>query len=110
MTPKLQLNSITFFPENLSNPAHFHIAIKLNRQRRWLRVRNSITRDHGINVNFSDNHANYFDTWEYTTKSDTEFLQSPNHSDFSAEFVPKTGTAMNAQHPHPQRLERGLLV
>ena len=76
---------------------HFHLALKLHRQKRWLRVRNSIARDHDINVNFSDSHANYFDAWEYTTKSDPTFIQSEGHPDLSAGFVPRTASAMNAR-------------
>lgn len=74
---------------------HFHIAIKLDRPKRWLRVRNQLQQSHNINVNFSNAHSNYFDAWEYTTKEDVEFLQSPDHPDLSAGFVPRTASAIN---------------
>lgn len=76
---------------------HFHLAIKLDHQKRWLRVRNAISQQHGINVNFSSTHTNYFDAWEYTTKEDPDFIQSAAHPDLSAGFVPRTASAMNAR-------------
>ena len=76
---------------------HYHLAIKLQRQKRWLRVRNEIARNHGIIVNFSDGHSNYFDAWEYCTKEDEHFIQSEGHPDLSAGFVPRTGSAINAR-------------
>ena len=76
---------------------HFHLAIKLDRQKRWLRVRNKIQQSEGININFSDAHTNYFDAWEYVRKEDPQFLQSDNHPDLSAGFVPRTDSAMNAR-------------
>jgi len=74
---------------------HYHLALKLDRQKRWLNVRNSLARVHGINVNFSDGHTNYFDAWEYVTKSDEQFIQSEGHPDLTAGFVPRTRNASN---------------
>ena len=76
---------------------HFHIAIKLDHQKCWLRVRNELARVEGIIVNFSDGHANYSDAWEYVTKEDSFFLQSEGHPDLSAGFAPRTESAMNAR-------------
>ena len=80
-----------------NNGIHFHVAVKLDRQKRWLRVRNQLAQVHGINVNFSNRHTNYFDAWEYVAKEDVEFLQSEEHPDLSAGFVPRTASAMNAR-------------
>lgn len=74
---------------------HFHLALKLDRQKRWLKIRNKISTVYDINVNFSDKHSNYFDAWEYTTKEDTEFIQSEDHPDLTAGFVPRTNAATN---------------
>ena len=76
---------------------HFHLGVKLHRQKRWLQVRNNIASNHGINVNFSDSHSNYFDAWEYCTKEDAHFIQSAEHPDLRAGFVPRTNTAINAR-------------
>ena len=74
---------------------HFHLAIKLNRQKRWLRVRKQIAKSHGINVNFSDGHSQYYDAWQYVTKEDLDFVEIENHPDLSAGFVPRTISASN---------------
>ena len=76
---------------------HFHMAIKLDRQKRWLRVRQRIMRVYGINLNFSNDHAQYFNAWQYVTKEDIDYLESDRHPDLSAGFVPRTATASNAR-------------
>ena len=55
---------------------HYHMAVKLERRRRWLHVRNYIDREYGIKVNFSGRHENYYTAWAYTTKEDISALQS----------------------------------
>ena len=74
---------------------HFHMAIKLDRQKRWLRVRNQIETGHGIQVNFSNDYGQYFEAWQYVTKEDSDYLESAGHPDLSAGFVPRTATATN---------------
>ena len=73
---------------------HFHMAIKLNTKCRWLRARNYIDKEHGIKVNFSYHHNNYYGAYRYVTKEDAEFIVSPDHPDFSnAAAPPKTSNA-----------------
>ena len=60
---------------------HYHMAVKLERNRRWLRVRNYADKKHGVKLNFSNQHANYYSAWKYVTKEDTDFLQSEGHPD-----------------------------
>ena len=62
---------------------HFHMAIKLSTKSRWLRARNFIEKEHGIKVNLSDRHDNYYGAYKYVTKEDGDFIVSPNHPDFS---------------------------
>jgi len=76
---------------------HSHLAVKLDRQKRWLSVRNTLDRVHGIKVNLSDGHTNYFDAEEYVTKSDEEFIESQNHPDLTAGFVPRKNSASNTR-------------
>ena len=33
---------------------HYHVAVKLSGRRRWLRVRNYIDQEYGVQVNFND--------------------------------------------------------
>jgi hypothetical protein len=73
---------------------HFHMAIKLNTKSRWLRARNYIDEKHGIKVNFSDHHDNYYGAYKYVTKEDAEFIVSPDHPDLSnTTGPPKTSNA-----------------
>ena len=72
-----------------------HVAIKLSTKSHWLRARNYIDKEHGIKVNFSDRHDNYYGAHRYVTKEDCEFIVSPNHPDFSnATGPPKTSNAI----------------
>ena len=60
---------------------HYHMAVKLDRNRRWLTVRNYADKKHGLKLNFSGNNAKYFLAWKYTTKDDKEYLESECHPD-----------------------------
>ena len=75
---------------------HYHLAVKLRHRHRWLQVRNYLSRVHDINVNFSSNPANYFQAWQYVTKEDNRYIQSPNHPDFSNSEAPQTTHASAA--------------
>lgn len=72
------------------NP-HYHVAIKLNMQRRWSSVRKYIVEKYNIQVNFSDAPGNYYEAWKYCSKSDAEVITSANHPDFSR--APRTTAA-----------------
>ena len=39
---------------------HYHMAVKLNKRRCWLKVCNYLEARHGVKVNFSDRHFNYY--------------------------------------------------
>ena len=72
------------------NP-HYHVAIKLNMQRRWSSERKYIVEKYNIQVNFSDAPGNYYEAWKYCSKSDAEVITSANHPDFSR--APRTTAA-----------------
>ena len=76
---------------------HFHMAVKLSVRRRWLRVRNYLDHRHGVKVNFSNNHCNYYSAWTYTTKEDSHYLQSPNHPDLANAWEPTTTRASDSR-------------
>lgn len=69
---------------------HYHMAVKLDRYRRWLKVRNYVDTKHGIKLHFSSVHANYYSAWKYATKEDKQYFQSPDHPDLKP---PKTQKA-----------------
>lgn len=72
---------------------HYHVAIKLERKQRWLKIKRFLLDHFDISVHFSSAHHNYFSAWEYVTKSDREYLQSPGHTDLTNGKVPQTDSA-----------------
>ena len=58
---------------------HFHLALKLNKVRRWKYVRDQLAIKYGINVNFQEFHTNYYDAYKYVTKEDVKYATSENH-------------------------------
>ena len=72
---------------------HYHMAIKLERCKRWLSSKRFLQQNYGISVHFSDVHHNYYSAWQYTTKEDKYVLESDSHPDLSDFKAPKTETA-----------------
>ena len=72
---------------------HYHMAVKLNARRRWLKIRNDLDERHGVKMNFSARHSNYYSAWQYTTKEDESYLQSDNHPDLTNTPAPNTSRA-----------------
>ena len=93
---------------------HFHMAVKLDKRTRWLTVRNLIDRRHGIKLNFSDRHENYFSAYRYVIKDDTEYVMSENHPDLTNATAPRTtnstkkrkATAMKSKGPSKKKKKR----
>ena len=75
---------------------HFHMTVKLKERHRWKRVRDYIAKEHGVLVNFSNRHDNYFSAWKYTTKEDLEFIQSEGHPDLTDIQPPQSMRASEA--------------
>ena len=76
---------------------HYHMAIKLDRQQRWLVIRDRVQTDHAIAINFSDGHPNYYSAWLYATKEDPSPLESANHPDLHNYPGPRTTAATRAR-------------
>ena len=72
---------------------HFHMALKLDKKTRWLAVRNFLDMRHGIKVNFSDKHDNYFSAYKYVVKYDADYVQSDNHPDLTNATAPRKTNA-----------------
>ena len=72
---------------------HYHMAVKLESRRRWLKFRNFLDSNHGIKVNFSGIHVNYYSAWLYATKDDKDYIQSSNHPDLTNGDFPVTNNA-----------------
>ena len=82
-----------------SGGSHFHMALKLDKNQRWLPSKRFLYERCGISVHFSAIHRNYFSAWKYVTKQDKEFVQSPGHPDLS-DGPPKTTRVSFANKPH----------
>ena len=75
---------------------HFHVAIKLNKIRRWISVKRKRSHQNGIEVNFSSNHENYYSAWKYITK-ERNFIESEGHPDLSSASAPRTSNASRSK-------------
>ena len=58
---------------------HYHLGIKPNRVRRWKMVRENVSKNHGVVVNFQTFHFNYYDAYRYVTKEDPDYVTSQDH-------------------------------
>ena len=79
------------------NGKHYHMAVKLERLRRWKLVKNYLKDKHGIVVHFSNTHDNYYSAWKYVTKNDKEVLESPDHPTLWNSKPPRTQKASEAR-------------
>ncbi len=58
---------------------HFHLALKLNRVKRWKLAKQTVQNQHDIVCYFREFHTNYYDAYSYVTKKDSEYLTSTDH-------------------------------
>ena len=82
---------------------HYHMAIKLDRNQRWLQSKKDLLHKFGISVHFSAIHANYYSAWQYVTKQDSRFIQSLDHPDLVNCHSPRTTLASVANHSRPTK-------
>lgn len=76
---------------------HYHMAIKLEKIKRWLPIREYLKHKWNIYVHFSNRHVNYYSAWLYTVKEDKDFLQSSGHPDLTNSGPPRTMSASQAR-------------
>ena len=72
---------------------HFHLAIKLNKLKRWLSVKRTLSSRHNVEVNFSSVHNDYYSAWHYVTK-ESDYVESVGHPDLRSASVPRTSNAL----------------
>ena len=75
---------------------HYHFAIKLKKNQRWLPAKKFLQDTYGISVHFSNVHKNYYSAWRYVTKEDEDYEQSDPHPDLSSTGEPSTSKAHDA--------------
>ena len=69
---------------------HFHMAVLLDRIKRWKSVKNQMADRYNVVLNFSDGQPNYHGAWNYVVKEDTNYLESPDHPRMSRNTAPRT--------------------
>ena len=82
---------------------HFHIAVKLQRCKRWLPSKSYLTQQHSISVHFSSSHDNYYSAWKYVTKEDDDVLESQGHPDLRNKKPPRTAKATRQVRRKPRK-------
>ena len=58
---------------------HYHLALKLKKDRRFNEVRKNIVKEHNINLDFKEWHDNYYTAYTYVKKFDSYFETSEGH-------------------------------
>lgn len=80
--------------EHQMSGKHYHMAMKFNKNQRWLSSKRYLTSNNGISVNYSAVHDNYYSAWAYTTKDDKDAIESEGHPDlWNSKKEPKTTEA-----------------
>lgn len=82
---------------------HYHLAIKLDRNQRWMMSKRYLQSKYGITVHYSSRHHNYYSAWLYVTKSDDEFKESSGHPDLSNRGEPRTDLASRGRRKRARR-------
>ena len=72
---------------------HYHMCVKLNRNKRWMPFKQKRSQEHTAQLHFSSAHTNFYSAWKYTTKSDKSFTQSTEHPDLTEQNFSKTKAA-----------------
>ena len=80
-----------------SDEVHFHLAIKLNRVKRWKMVRDQVIRESGIVCHFQEFHTNYYDAFKYIKKEDCDFIMSDGHPNLENSPQTKKASAKTAK-------------
>ena len=78
-----------------SGGTHYHMAVKLSHGRGWLRVRNYLDENHGIQMNLSSVYSNYCRVWRYTRKED--------HPDLVNRAPSREGSLKTTEHGWTKR-------
>ena len=75
---------------------HYHCSEKLSGSKRWTAVKDTVKKEGGIQVYFSDAHDKYWSAFRYITKSDPNVFLSSNHPNMQEMSSPKTKVCAQA--------------
>ena len=81
--------------ENTSG-VHYHLCVKLSGPKRWKSLKDNTMKKHGVVLNFSDSHDNYYTAYKYVTKKDPEVYLSPGHPNLEEIGSPRTSKCVRA--------------
>ena len=74
-TPAKVLQWCCCLEQHVQSGVHFHMAMKLDKNQRWLPSKRYLLERCGISVHFSATHENYFSAWKYVMKEDQDYIQ-----------------------------------
>jgi len=106
-TPATPIQWVCSREPHQNGGVHYHLAVKLNKQNRWLKVRNFLSKEHGININFTAEHSNYYTAFTYVTKEDDDYVTSEGHPDLD-NGPPRTMAASQARHSSQVETDHGV--
>ena len=109
-TPAKVLQWCCCLEQHVQSGVHFHMAMKLDKNQRWLPSKRYLLERCGISVHFSDTHENYFSAWKYVTKEDRDYIQSDGHPDLTSATAPRTTKASSTKRTTAmEKREKGAL-
>ena len=89
--------------EHQDKRLHYHVSLKLTAPNKWLKIKNSIIKEHNVSVHFSDNHDNYIAAYRYVCKTDDQVFHSVSHPDLNEIGSPKTKNSTKAYRESRKR-------
>ena len=75
------------------NGQDYHMAVKLEHTQGWISAKQYLKDKHGITMNFSNSHDNYYSATKYVTKEAEEVLLSADHPHLWNSKPPRTKRA-----------------
>ena len=105
-TPAKVLQWYCCLEQHVQSGVHFHMAMKLDKNQRWLPSKRYLLQRCGISVHFSATHENYFSAWKYVTKEDQDYIQSDGHPDLTSATAPRTTKASSTKRTTAMEKER----
>ena len=70
--------------QDYRNGYHYHVAVQLNKRRRWKKVQDYIIKHYNIHVHFFNDPQTYYEAWQLCSRCDTnrEFILNSDHPNF----------------------------
>ena len=76
---------------------HYHMALGLTSQRRWLAVQKRMEKSKGVHCDFRERGGTYYDVFDYVQKLDSHIFLSPGHAGLVNPVQPRTTSAIKAR-------------